>query len=75
MNDKSAAVKISTEYIKLDSFLKLANAAQTGGEAKHYILEGLVLVDGEKCLMRGKKLRSGTKVEIPSMGKIFEVSG
>lgn len=50
-------VEIKTEYITLDSALKLANAVSTGGEAKNYILDGLVKVNGEVCTQRGKKLR------------------
>jgi len=53
---------ISTEYIKLDSFLKFAGMCETGGEAKEEILSGNVLVNGEACLMRGKKLRRGDSV-------------
>ena len=55
-------INISTEYIKLDSFLKYVGAAGTGGEAKEYIAEGAVSVNGEVCTMRGKKLRSGDTV-------------
>ena len=56
------AVAITTEYIKLDSFLKLANLVGSGGEAKILIQEGQVLVNGEVCTQRGKKLRTGDKV-------------
>ncbi len=55
-------VFISTEFIKLDAFLKFSGALATGGEAKIFIQEGQVQVNGETCLMRGKKLRSGDKV-------------
>lgn len=55
-------ISITTEYIKLDSFLKLAALAGTGGEAKYVIAEGLVSVNGEVCTMRGKKLHPGDKV-------------
>lgn len=55
-------IKIRTEYIKLDSLLKFAGLAQTGGEAKEYVLSGNVLVNGEVCLMRGKKIRHGDVV-------------
>ena len=57
-------VKIKPPYIKLDQFLKLCGAADTGGIAKQVILDGLVKVDGEVCLMRGKKLHGGEKVEL-----------
>ena len=55
-------VEIRTEYIKLDSLLKLAGAVSTGGEAKQLIAAGEVSVDGETCSMRGKKIRPGNIV-------------
>ena len=55
-------VKITTEFIKLDALLKFAGIADTGGEAKNLIQDGLVTVNGEICTMRGKKIRSGDKV-------------
>lgn len=57
-------IKINDEYIKLDSFLKLANAVQSGGEAKIVIQDGLVKVNGEVETRRGKKLYHGDEVEI-----------
>ena len=55
-------VAITTEFIKLESFLKLANAVPSGGMAKNFIQNGEVLVNGEPCTMRGKKLRPGDDV-------------
>ena len=52
-------IKIHTEYIKLQDLLKFAGAVETGGDAKLIIQEGRVLVNGEVCTMRGKKLRPG----------------
>ena len=52
-------ISIDTEYIKLDSLLKLAGAVSTGGEAKLLIQDGRVAVNGETCTRRGKKLRPG----------------
>ena len=46
-------IPISTEFIKLEAFLKFAGAAETGGEAKNRIQNGDVLVDGKVCTMRG----------------------
>ena len=57
-------VKITTEYIKLDALLKFANVVATGGEAKIAIQQGAVLVNGEVCTMRGKKIRPGDRVEL-----------
>ena len=55
-------ITITTEYIKLQDLLKLA-AAAAGGEAKLLVQEGEVLVNGEVCTMRGKKLRPGDVVD------------
>lgn len=55
-------VEISTEFIKLDSLLKFTGVAETGGQAKEIIADGEVYVNGEQCLMRGKKIRKGDKV-------------
>ena len=61
-------IGIETEYIRLDSFLKYAGLSMTGGEAKEWIQAGLVKVNGELCLQRGKKLRPGDEV-------ILEIDG
>lgn len=55
-------ISIVTEYIKLDSLLKLAALLGTGGEAKYVISEGMVTVNGEVCTQRGKKLHPGDRV-------------
>ncbi len=57
-------ITISGEFIKLDALLKFANLVSSGGEAKIRIAEGEVLVNGEPCLMRGKKLRTGDTVTL-----------
>ena len=55
-------VTIQTEFIKLDQFLKYVGIAETGGHAKELITGGEVLVNGEICTMRGKKIRPGDDV-------------
>lgn len=55
-------IEITTEFIRLDALLKLADMVSTGGEAKVIIQSGLVSVNGEVCTMRGKKLRGGDTV-------------
>ena len=52
-------VVIGTEFIKLESAMKLANIMPSGGTAKMVIQEGQVEVNGEACTMRGKKLYPG----------------
>lgn len=56
-------INISTEFIKLDAFLKFAALVGTGGEAKNLIADGFVSVNGEICTQRGKKLRPGDRVD------------
>jgi len=55
-------IKIKTPYIELDSFLKFASVCMTGGEAKLLIQGGEILVNGEVCTMRKKKLYPGDRV-------------
>ncbi len=57
--DNSVSVAITTEFIKLQDAMKFANIVYSGGEAKALIQDGEVLVNGEVCTMRGKKLREG----------------
>ena len=64
-------LKITTDFIRLDSALKLADIAGTGGISKMIIQNGDVKVNGEKCLMRGKKLRAGDSFEFDSV--IYEI--
>ncbi len=55
---------ITTEYIKLDSFLKGVNVVGSGGEAKIIIAEGQVRVNGETEMRRGRKLYPGDRVAL-----------
>lgn len=50
---------IKEDFIRLDSALKFASLVATGGYAKIVIQNGEVLVNGEVCTQRGKKLRLG----------------
>lgn len=57
-------INISTEFIKLDALLKFASLVSSGGEAKVLIADGQVLVNGEVCTMRGKKIYHGDVVTL-----------
>ena len=65
-------IEIHSEFIKLDAFLKLSGLAETGGEAKLMVADGEVLVNGEVCTQRGKKLRPGDTVSFG--GETLEVA-
>ena len=65
-------ISIKEEFIRLDSAMKLADMINSGGHAKIVIQNGEVKVNGEICLMRGKKLHRGDKAEFENSGFIIE---
>ena len=64
---RKVSKKINTDFIRLDSFLKMCDAVQTGGHAKLVIQDGEVRVNGEVCTARGKKLSSGDSAEFENV--------
>ncbi len=58
---------IETEFIKLQDLLKFSGLTETGGQAKILIQDGCVLVNGQVCTMRGKKIRQGDKVTLDDL--------
>lgn len=65
-------VKITTEYIELQQFLKITDWVSTGGEAKIAVKRLEIKVNGIKEDRRGRKLYPGDKVRIQN--KEYEVS-
>ena len=65
-------IQISTEYITLGQFLKLADIIQSGGMAKWFLSEHEVFINGELDVRRGRKLRVGDKIEIPEFGGLYD---
>ena len=63
---------IKDDFIKLDAALKFSGVIGTGGQAKMVIQDGLVLVNGEVCTMRGKKLRNGDTVEFENFSFVVK---
>ena len=57
-------VQIHTDFILLSQLLKLLNIIQTGGEAKYYLVNNKVLVNGVKEDRRGRKLYKDDIVKI-----------
>ena len=66
---------LEAEFIRLDDLLKINGCVETGGMAKVLIQGGGVLVNGEVCTMRGKKLRGGEVVYIPEIDEEITVAG
>ena len=71
--ENTVPVVIGTEYIKLESALKLANAVGSGGEAKALIQDGQAQVNGEVCTMRGKKLYPGDKFSFMGVDYVISI--
>ena len=65
----------NVETIELDRFLKLAQIAQSGGEAKVIIKSGAILVNGIVETRRGRKLRPGDRVEHNGEEYVIESDG
>lgn len=57
-------IKITTEYIELQQLLKKVDIISSGGEAKIFLSENEILVDGVIDSRRGRKLYPGTRVKI-----------
>lgn len=66
---------IKDDFIKLDAALKFSGAIGTGGQAKMVIQDGLVTVNGEICVMRGKKLRHGDTVKFENFEFVIKNEG
>ena len=64
-------IKLRDDYIKLGQALKAAGLVENGVDAKYAIQDGLVLVNGNTELQRGKKLYHGDIVTFN--GESFQV--
>ena len=71
MIKKTTEIIISTDYITLGQFLKLADIIQSGGEPKSFLAENKVEIDGIADNRRGRKLRGGEVIEI--LGQSYEI--
>ena len=68
-------VVIGTEFIKLESAMKLANIIPSGGTAKLVIQDGYVKVNDEVCTMRGKKLYPGDTFAYEGQTYLISIHG
>ena len=64
-------IKLRDEFIKLGQELKAANLVHSGVDAKFVIQDGLVKVNGQVEVQRGKKLYDGDVVEFD--GEIIQI--
>ncbi len=64
-------IQISTDYIKLQQILKLAQVLSQGADIKYYLQEELVTVNGELATQRGKKIYKGDVIEVEGYEQII----
>ncbi len=64
MTDAPRDVVIDGDVIRLGQLLKLSGLAQSGGEARELVTDGVVRVNGEIETRRGRQLHSGDVVEV-----------
>lgn len=64
-------IKINTEYITLGQFLKIADIISSGGQAKFFLAENDVFVEGELENRRGRKLYPNMTVKV--LGKDYKI--
>ncbi len=68
---KTQQIEITTDYLKLEQLLKIADIVSSGGEAKLFLQENEILVNGEEEHRRGRKLYPGDLIAIA--GKVYEI--
>ena len=56
--------RLTSEYIELIKLLKLMRIANTGGQAKLIVEDGLVFLNGKQEFRKRAKIRTGDKIEI-----------
>jgi S4 domain protein YaaA len=61
-------ISIHGEYITLAQFLKITDLIGSGGQAKAFLAETAIKVNGEPDNRRGRKLYPGDRVEVAGAG-------
>lgn len=71
MTQKTINIAITTEYLQLQQLLKKIGVISTGGEAKIFLSQTPVLVNGEEENRRGRKLYSGDAVLVDNINYLI----
>lgn len=64
-------VYFKDEFVTLNQFLKIAGIAYTGGEGKEMIQEGIIFVNDEQEIRRGRKIRNGDEIKISGFDTVY----
>lgn len=67
-------IKIQTETIQLDQFLKWVDITESGGQTSMLIANKMIFVNGESCTVKRKKLYPNDIVKVENVGQ-FRVVG
>ncbi|MCT4383169.1 S4 domain-containing protein YaaA [Leuconostoc suionicum] len=70
----TTSVRITTEYITLTQLLKEENIISSGGQAKYYLMDFPVLLNGETENRRGKKLYDHDEIVIDGETYVIELA-
>ncbi len=62
--NKIQTIFIKTEYIKLGQLMKLLGLISNGSEAKFFLLDNKINVNGEREDRRGRKIYPGYEIVI-----------
>lgn len=69
-DDLKSDIYLETPYMMLQQVLKSETIINSGGEAKWFLRENEVLVNGEMEDRRGRKLYPGDVIEVPGIAII-----
>ena len=72
MVPKSIKLRKDEDFITLGILLKLAGIIDTGGQAKWFLSENAVLVNGEEENRRGRKLYHGDQILVQNQSFIID---
>ena len=72
MVQKNIKLRKDEEYITLGVLLKIAGVINTGGQAKFFLAENVVLINGEEDNRRGRKLYHGDVVEVSNCSFVID---
>lgn len=72
MVQKSVKLRKDEPFITLGVLLKITGIIDTGGQAKWFLAENKVLVNGEEDNRRGRKLYHGDVIEVSNRSFVID---
>ena len=72
MVQKSIKLRKDEPFITLGILLKITGIIDTGGQAKYFLAENKVLINGEEDNRRGRKLYHGDIIEVDNHSFVID---